>query len=166
VNSETIQATADFICRALGFRSWELSISFVDSDEIRALNNEYRKIDKSTDVLSFPQQEWMTPVTLENPFQQPPKTGPVPFMLGDLVISLEDAEHNAKDIGHSLDRETGFLLVHGILHLCGHDHQEPEEEEIMTNHQRILMQKMSDEFQIPLWNRGATAITSSRELQQ
>lgn len=75
-------------------------------------------------------------------------------MLGDLVISLEDAARNANDIGHSLDREAGFLIVHGILHLCGHDHMEPAEEELMTSMQRSLMDRMNAEFTPPLWQLG------------
>ncbi len=157
VDPTKIEDTANFICRSLGFENWELSISFVESEEIRRLNKEFRNIDKSTDVLSFPQQEWDEPVTLEHPFKQPKTKTPIPFMLGDLVISLDDAHANAKDIGHGLDREAGFLLVHGILHLCGHDHMEADEEELMTSQQRKLMEKMSRDFSTPLWEQGVSA---------
>jgi probable rRNA maturation factor len=165
VDPEKIQAIAEYICRSLGFRTWELSITFVDSEEIRALNSEFRQIDKPTDVLSFPQQEWDEPVTFERPFRagSVSKNAP-PFMLGDLVISLEDAEKNAKDIGHALDRETCFLLVHGILHLCGHDHMEPEDEELMTAMQRQLMDKMTGAT--PIWLHGVTPVTAVGEVQR
>jgi probable rRNA maturation factor len=156
VNPQKIENTANFICRSLGFEKWELSISFVDSEEIRRLNQEFRSIDKSTDVLSFPQQEWDEPVTLEHPFKQPKNKSPIPFMLGDLVISLNDANSNAREIGHGLDRETVFLLVHGILHLCGHDHIDPEDEEIMTSQQRKLMEKISSAGQLPLWEQAVS----------
>ncbi len=165
VNTKKIEDTADFICRSLGFENWELSISFVESEEIRRLNQEFRNIDKSTDVLSFPQQEWDEPLTLEHPFNKPKTKTPIPFMLGDLVISLDDAQANAKDIGHELDRETGFLLVHGILHLCGHDHMEPEEEELMTDQQRKLMEKMTSEFNTPIWKLGVVPVASARSPQ-
>lgn len=161
VNPKKIEDTANFICRSLGFENWELSISFVESEEIRRLNQEFRSIDKSTDVLSFPQQEWDEPVTLEHPFKQPKTKTPIPFMLGDLVISLDDALANARDIGHELDRETGFLLVHGILHLCGHDHIDPEEEELMTSQQRQLMEKMTSEFNSPIWELSVTPALSA-----
>lgn len=164
VDRDKIRAIAGLVCSSLGFRTWELSITFVDSDEIRSLNAEYRNIDKSTDVLSFPLQEWDEPITFEKPFK-PTTAGknPLPFMLGDLVISLQDAEKNAKDIGHSLDRETCFLLVHGILHLCGHDHMEPEEEELMTSMQRILMEKLATPA--PMWLNGVSP-TANAEVTQ
>jgi probable rRNA maturation factor len=165
VNPKKIKDAANFICRSLGFENWELSISFVESDEIRRLNQEFRNIDKSTDVLSFPQQEWDEPVTLEHPFKHPKTKTPIPFMLGDLVISLEEAHANAKDIGHGIDRETGFLLVHGILHLCGHDHMESSEEELMTDQQRKLMEKMSSDFKTPIWEQSVSADQAVGSLQ-
>lgn len=164
VDAKKIQAIANFVCTALGFRYWELSITFVDSDEIRSLNSKFRNIDKPTDVLSFPQQEWDIPVTLEHPYKSPDKKpSPIPFMLGDLIISIEEAEQNAADIGHSLEREIAFLLVHGLLHLCGHDHLITAEEELMTAQQRILMDKMNIDFTPPLWNCGVQAEKSTRE---
>lgn len=165
VNPKKIEGTADFICKSLGFENWELSISFVESEEIRRLNQEFRNINKSTDILSFPQQEWDEPLTLDRPFKQPKTRTPIPFMLGDLVISLEDANANAKDIGHGLDRETGFLLVHGILHLCGHDHMASEEEELMTSQQRLLMEKMTSAFNPPIWELGVVPVASARSPQ-
>jgi probable rRNA maturation factor len=165
VDPKKIEDTANFICRSLGFENWELSISFVESEEIRRLNQEFRNIDKSTDVLSFPQQEWDNPVTLEHPFQHPKTKTPIPFMLGDLVISLDDAHTNAKEIGHGIDRETGFLLVHGILHLCGHDHLVPEDEELMTAQQRKLMEKISNDSDLPLWEQGVSATKVVRSIQ-
>lgn len=164
VDAKKIQAIANFVCTALGFRCWELSVTFVNSDEIQSLNAEFRNIDKSTDVLSFPQQEWVTPVSLEHPYEHPAKKkSPIPFMLGDLVISIEDAARNAHDIGHSLEREIGFLMVHGLLHLCGHDHMTPPEEETMTAQQRKLMQKMTDDFTPPLWECSVHSDGPERE---
>jgi len=165
VNSKKIEDTANFICRSLGFESWELSISFVEAEEIRRLNQEFRNIDKSTDVLSFPQQEWDRPPTIEQPFKHSKPKSPLPFMLGDLVISLTDANANANDIGHGLDQETGFLLVHGILHLCGHDHMVPEDEELMTSQQRKLMEKMTKDFRIPLWEQVVVTNHKNRGIQ-
>ena len=157
VNPKKIEDTANFICRSLGFENWELSISFVESDEIRRLNKEFRNIDKSTDVLSFPQQEWDKPVTLERPFKHPKTKTPIPFMLGDLVISLDDANANANDIGHGLIVPRPAFAAPSILHLCGHDHMVAEEEELMTSQQRKLMEKMSTDFSIPLWKLGVSA---------
>ena len=72
-------------------------------------------------------------------------------MIGDIVISPEDALRNAENIGHSLDRETCFLLVHGFLHLCGHDHEEPEQERLMLEQQKLVMDYLETVADQPLW---------------
>jgi probable rRNA maturation factor len=87
---------------------YEVSISFVSDGEIQELNNKYRGKNKPTDVLSFPSAEI-------------PDCGV--FCLGDIVISAETAVRQADEYGHSFERETAFLTVHGILHLLGLDHE-------------------------------------------
>ncbi|MBP0990429.1 MAG: rRNA maturation RNase YbeY [Oscillospiraceae bacterium] len=92
----------------------EVSVSFVDNEQIRALNNEYRKKDMPTDVLSFPLGEnGKYDINLE--------TGAK--MLGDIVISMEKAIEQAERYNHSLRREIGYLTVHSCLHLLGYDHE-------------------------------------------
>ena len=98
-----------------------VSVTFCDNTTIHRLNLEYREKDMPTDVLSFPQG-------MEN------------NLLGDLVISLEKADEQARELGHSLERELAFLLTHGFLHLLGYDHQEPEEEKIMFELQKELLE--------------------------
>lgn len=93
--------------------SAEVDISIVDNDEIRAINNEQRKIDAVTDVLSFPLGE-------NGVYDQNPATGA--YMLGDVVISIQRAMEQSKQYGHSLQREVGYLTVHSVLHLLGYDH--------------------------------------------
>lgn len=93
--------------------SAEVNVTFVDDEEIHELNLKYRKIDKSTDVLSFPMGE-------NGKFDIDPDTGA--YVLGDVVISLEHAVDQAKKYGHSLQREVGFLTVHSMLHIMGYDH--------------------------------------------
>ena len=93
----------------------EVSVRFVDDDEIHRLNLEYRNIDKSTDVLSFPLGE-------DGVYDVNYDTGAK--MLGDIVISVEHAVEQAKAYGHSLQREIGFLTVHSMLHLLGYDHEQ------------------------------------------
>ena len=92
----------------------EVSVTFVDNNEIRQLNNEYRNIDKSTDVLSFPLGE-------NGVYDFNNETNA--YLLGDIVISLETAKKQAKIYGHSVEREIGFLTVHSMLHLLGYDHE-------------------------------------------
>lgn len=101
--------------------SCEINVLVTDDDDIRAINNASRSIDKATDVLSFPMFEltpgvppvdWSAYLDIE--------TGMCP--LGDMVISLERASAQAKEFGHSLRREVGYLTIHSVLHLLGYDH--------------------------------------------
>ncbi len=94
--------------------SVEVSVRFVDDEEIHALNLQYRNVDRSTDVLSFPLGE-------NGVYDINYVTGAK--MLGDIVISVEHAIEQAKTYGHSLQREIGFLTVHSMLHLLGYDHE-------------------------------------------
>ena len=94
--------------------SVEISVRFVDDEEIHALNLQYRNVDRSTDVLSFPLGE-------DGVYDINYSTGAK--MLGDIVISVEHAIEQAKTYGHSLQREIGFLTVHSLLHLPGYDHE-------------------------------------------
>ncbi len=109
-----------------------LSITFTDNEGIRALNNEYRHKDSATDVLSFPLYTM--------------RDGDIPeddmaAELGDIVLSLERAGEQAKEYGHSFERETAFLTVHSVLHLLGYDHEtSPAEEADMFRRQREIME--------------------------
>lgn len=90
----------------------EISVSFVDNDEIRQLNNQHRNIDASTDVLSFPLGE--------NGVYDHNENGAA--MLGDIVISMPKAVEQAELYSHSLQREVGYLTAHSMFHLLGYDH--------------------------------------------
>ncbi len=92
----------------------EISVKFVNDEEIQNLNKTFRNIDRSTDVLSFPLGE-------NGVYDVNPATGAK--MLGDIVISMEHAVEQADRYGHSLQREIGFLTVHSMLHLLGYDHE-------------------------------------------
>ena len=94
--------------------SAEISVSFVDNDEIHEINKMHRNIDNPTDVLSFPLGE-------NGEYDINNDTGA--RMLGDIVISIEHAYKQAELYGHSLDREIAFLTVHSMLHLLGYDHE-------------------------------------------
>jgi len=99
-----------------------------DDENIRELNREHREIDRATDVLSFPMLELSPGQKIEvSPLEIDPSTGAV--MLGDIAISLERMCEQAKEYGHSEERELSFLTVHGILHLLGYDHERSEEDE-------------------------------------
>jgi len=98
-----------------------MQLIFVSQEEIHRLNLAYRQIDKPTDVLSFPNDD------------------PKDRSLGDVFISIEQATKQAQDYGHSLDREIGFLAVHGYLHLLGYDHHTKEEETVMIQKQEEIL---------------------------
>ncbi|ADU52250.1 protein of unknown function UPF0054 [Thermaerobacter marianensis DSM 12885] len=107
----------------------EVSLTFVDDAAIHELNRRYRGKDAPTDVLSFPQLEQEEIAALRDPV--PAVLGPDLLPLGDVVISLERAAAQAREYGHSLDREVGYLLAHGVLHLLGYDHPDAEGERLM-----------------------------------
>ena len=112
----------------------EISVTLTDNEGIRALNKQYRNIDAPTDVLSFPLVEYEK--TDEPPVDEA-------TMLGDIVISLERAEEQADEFGHSFEREVSFLTVHSMLHLLGYDHVNSDEEEAeMREHQRAVMKHL------------------------
>ncbi len=108
---------------------YEVSITFVDIDEIHKLNKEFRNVDRPTDVLSFPMDE---DFSIEG----------VDTMLGDIVISMDVAKEQAKDFGHSLDREIMYLTAHSMLHLLGYDHMEDEEKSEMRAREKEVMKKL------------------------
>lgn len=95
----------------------EISVRFVDDEEIHRLNREYRNVDRSTDVLSFPLGE-------NGVYDTNLDTGAK--MLGDIVISIPHAVSQAERFGHTLQREIAFLTVHSMLHLLGYDHEKAE----------------------------------------
>jgi probable rRNA maturation factor len=116
---------------------YEVSISFVDNHEIRELNKQYRDKDTATDVLSFPLMEFEE--TEEN-YNDEDEYVQEDKLLGDIVISLEKAQEQATEYGHSFERELAFLTVHGVLHLLGMDHEDEEQEKEMLQKQDKILQ--------------------------
>ena len=114
-----------------------ITISFVKRERIKELNRLYRKIDRQTDVLSFPMLDITYPQTLKDYKNEYSPDGNL--YIGDIVICPKIAKWQAKLYGHSKKREIGFLALHGLLHILGYDHIEKEDEEIMnTTCQKIL----------------------------
>lgn len=121
----------------------ELSVTIVDNDEIRQINQEQRDMDKATDVLSFPMIAYEAYDSVAEAIAMEPvnqDTGLV--YLGDIVISWDKVIEQSEAYGHSLDRELSFLVVHSMLHLLGYDHMVPEEEAEMISRQKIIMSKL------------------------
>ena len=113
--------------------SAEISITFVDNEEIQKLNLQYREKDAPTDVLSFPLGE-------DGVYDTDPTTGAK--MLGDVVISMEKAVDQAALYGHSLQREVGYLTAHSVLHLLGYDHQTGLERVHMREKEEKVMEQL------------------------
>lgn len=113
--------------------SAEVSVTFVDNEEIHKLNKQYRNIDSATDVLSFPLGE-------NNNYDIDPETGAK--MLGDVVISMEKAEDQANLYGHSIQREVAYLTAHSVLHLLGYDHETGLEKVHMREKEELVMEQL------------------------
>ena len=103
-----------------------LTLTLVDDDEIRAINRQHRAIDRPTDVLSFSLVEGEQ--NGADAFALPPGA---PRELGDVVVSYPRAVAQAEEYGHSVERELAYLVVHGVLHILGHDHEDPAEQAVM-----------------------------------
>lgn len=110
----------------------EVSVSIVDNEEIRSINQQFRNIDRPTDVLSFPLLTFAPHEIMDRN-----ELGEV--LLGDIIISLEQAQIQAVEYGHSLKREIAFLTAHSMLHLLGYDHMEAQEEKEMFTRQEAIL---------------------------
>lgn len=129
INARSVKATARQLLEALGERDAALSLSFVDDAHIRELNRLHRGKDKPTDVLSFPLAA------------ADPANG-VERLLGDVVISVDTARRQAADYDASLEAEINRLLIHGVLHVMGHDHEETAERDRMRAEERRLADRI------------------------
>ncbi len=157
-DSQTELSLPDFSCEEL-FRSvaekvlstegcpfeCEISLSLVGPEKIRELNREFRGIDKVTDVLSFPFLEFETPGVFEDVDESSFNPENNELMLGDIVICLDRASSQAEEYGHSLKRELAFLIAHSMLHLLGFDHEEKEDERLMTDKQEKALSSLGIE---------------------
>lgn len=116
---------AESILEAVGESQSELSLELVGDGRMRRLNRLYRRKDRTTDVLAFPMRESVSPYSA---------------LLGDVVISVPTAVRQAREAGRSLNDEVAALLVHGVLHLCGYDHEKgPSEAARMRRRERVLL---------------------------
>ena len=111
----------------------EVSVTFVDRDEIKTLNRDYRDKDSVTDVLSFPTFDPDEDILV-------PEGENVP--LGDVIICYDRCLEQAGEFGHSVEREVAYLTIHSVLHLLGYDHMVPDEEKEMTEKQDEIVKKV------------------------
>lgn len=125
----------------------EISLILVDNEGIRNLNREFRNIDSATDVLSFPMLNYpegkvYKDVYSNNIFDKSDLDDNY-LVLGDIALSLERAEEQRKEYGHSFLREVAYLIVHSMLHLLGYDHMEVHEKAIMRKREEEILEKFS-----------------------
>ncbi|WP_251546814.1 rRNA maturation RNase YbeY [Limosilactobacillus caecicola] len=112
----------------------EVSLTFVRNPEIKKINAQYRGVDRATDVISFAINDDDEDIVMD-----PEMAAMIPKDLGDLFISIDKVKEQALFLGHSADRELGFLVVHGFLHLNGYDHEQPaDEKEMFSLQEKIL----------------------------
>ncbi|MBR4574767.1 MAG: rRNA maturation RNase YbeY [Lachnospiraceae bacterium] len=125
-----------------------VSLLLTDDDAIRKINSENRGIDKATDVLSFPMIELSSPANFsdlkDDNMSFDPDTGEL--ILGDIVLSKDRIEAQAKEYGHSLEREYTFLIIHSMLHLMGYDHMNDEDRKLMEERQKIIMARLAEDL--------------------
>lgn len=124
----------------------ELNVTLTDNEEIHKINKEFRKMDRPTDVLSFPMLDYEVAGNFDRLEENEeivddcfnPETGEL--LLGDIVISVEKVISQAEEYGHSVERELGFLVAHSMLHLFGYDHMEEDERIEMEQKQEEILQ--------------------------
>ena len=126
-----LERSAQAILADVGEASAELGILFVGDQRMKGLNRRYRGKDRTTDVLAFAMREARMPHAVRF----------APDMLGDVVISVPTAWKQAIEAGRSLDEELAWLLIHGILHLCGYDHERSEKEARRMHRRERMIQR-------------------------
>lgn len=121
----------------------EVSISIVDNKEIQRLNLEFRNIDRATDVLSFPMINFNNNLNLDSvDIKDCINIDTKEIVLGDIIISVEQARKQALEFNHSLKREIAFLTAHSMFHLMGYDHEDIDEEKVMIEKQEKVLSKI------------------------
>ena len=126
---------------------YQISLLFVDNNEIREINTETRGIDKVTDVLSFPMLDYPENMVFKNVYKNK-KFNEIyldgeELVLGDMVLSLERAKEQSIEYNHSFEREVCYLVVHSILHLLGYDHMNDEDKAKMRTREEEILGKLN-----------------------
>ncbi|KRN02590.1 metal-dependent hydrolase [Levilactobacillus senmaizukei DSM 21775 = NBRC 103853] len=117
----------------------EMSVTLMNNEDIHQINKQYRGVDRATDVISFAiedddEEADEFPLILDEDM-----AAEIPENIGDIFVSMDKVEEQAEYLGHSYERELGFLVVHGFLHLNGYDHMKPEDEKVMFKLQADIL---------------------------
>ena len=115
-----------------------LTVTLTNPENIRKINKEYRKIDKETDVLSFPmfEKQELDEMIAKKQFEHED-------VLGDIIISIARVEEQAKEYGHSFERELSYMVVHGFYHVMGYDHIKEEDKVLMRPKEENILNKLN-----------------------
>jgi probable rRNA maturation factor len=141
ISIEDVKKTVDKIFNVGDLeKDGELSITLVDDEKMVELNKEYRGMDSTTDVLAFSQDEGFEILI-------PKDTDFVP-LIGDIFVSVSTAARQAREMGHSLDREMNILLIHGILHLYGYDHENVYQETFMKEEEKAILSALETKKEV------------------
>ncbi|MER0124094.1 rRNA maturation RNase YbeY [Streptococcus sp. ZJ100] len=138
-----IRDLLEFAAQKIGKEQKEMAVTFVDNARVHEVNLEYRGIDRPTDVVSLEYKPETEIVFDEEDLLDNPELSEMladfDAYIGELYISIDKAHEQAKEYGHSFEREMGFLAVHGFLHINGYDHYTPEEEAEMFGLQEEIL---------------------------
>ncbi len=139
-----MQQVAQIACETEGIEKVAAYVQIVDDAAIHVLNRETRGVDRPTDVLSYPTVNYKSGTAKDNPArirrEYDPELGA--SFIGDIVISIDRARAQAKEYGHSLSRELGYLTAHAMLHLMGYDHMTDEDKPLMRAMEEKIMEKV------------------------
>lgn len=126
---------------------FEVSVILIDNEEIKKINNEFRDINRETDVLSFPMLEYPAGKVFKEVYKveqyNEKNLDEGHLVLGDMALSLEKVMEQSKEYGHSFNRELAYLTVHSMLHLLGYDHMEEGEKNVMRSREEYILEKLS-----------------------
>lgn len=131
IDCEDLKKVIDYTLKVEKVENAIMNIIIIDNEKIHEINREYRGIDRPTDVISFALEDDKTFINTD--FR----------VLGDIYISIDKVHEQAENYGHSFRRELSFLTVHGILHLLGYDHMEPEDEKVMFKKQDDILKDLN-----------------------
>lgn len=118
-----------------------VELTMADADTIRQVNKDYRNVDKVTDVLSFPNLEVKLPFNIDD-YPEDIDLYSGELLLGEIMLCFDKVVEQSKEYGHSIERESAYLVLHGLLHLLGFDHMQDDEKAVMREQEEIILGKM------------------------
>ena len=130
-NLEVLEPLLTYALEVENVDNLEFNVIIINNEEIHKINKEYRGIDRPTDVISFALEDYKD-IKYENDYR----------VLGDIYISIDKVKEQAKEYGHSFERELSYMLVHGFYHLMGYDHIEEEDKKIMRPKEEKILNEL------------------------